>query len=216
MIQTTNFIEELKKQKLEAEVLLSSKRIYLNISPADFKEAFVLGCEIEMLKRGIKKPFLVDDRNKEVINQLYYYIKGSDTFKGDLNKSILLSGAIGTGKTVMINSLCNIIEAGSNKVITRMHAKKMDEMIKTNENGFYDQRPLFIDDLGREPKEANSYGNKSEPLIDLVSVRYDLGAWTFATTNFKKETLSEFYGAAIVDRFNEMFNTLIIIGESRR
>lgn len=216
MIQTTNFIEELKKQKLEAEVLLSSKRIYLNISPADFKEAFVLGCEIEMLKRGIKKPFLVDDRNKEVINQLYYYIKGSDTFKGDLNKSILLSGAIGTGKTVMINSLCNIIEAGSNKVITRMHAKKMDEMIKTNEKGFYDQRPLFIDDLGREPKEANSYGNKSEPLIDLVSVRYDLGAWTFATTNFKKETLSEFYGAAIVDRFNEMFNTLIIIGESRR
>lgn len=216
MIQTTNFIEELKKQKLEAEVLLSSKRIYLNISPDDFKEAFVLGCEIEMLKRGIKKPFLVDDRNKEVINQLYYYIKGSNSFKGDLNKSILLSGAIGTGKTVMINSLCNIIEAGSNKVITRMHSKKMNEMIKNSEKGFYDQRPLFIDDLGREPKEANSYGNKSEPLIDLISVRYDLGAWTFATTNFNNKTLTEFYGAAIIDRFNEMFNTLIIIGESRR
>jgi len=216
MIQTGNFIEELKKKKIEAEVYLASKRIYLKISPEDFKEAFILGCEIEMIKRGIKKPFLVDDENKDVVNQLYFYAVGNTQFKGDLNKSILLSGAIGTGKTLMILSLINIIEAGSNKIITKMHAKKMDEMIKSQEKGFYDNRPLFIDDLGREPKEANTYGNKSEPLIDLISVRYDLGAWTFATTNFNKETLTEFYGAAIVDRFNEMFNNLIITGESRR
>ena len=139
------------------------------------------------------------------------YIKGYKEFKGDLNKSILLSGAIGTGKTLMILSVINIIEAGSNKIITKMHAKKMDKMIKSQEKGYYDQRPLFIDDLGREPKEANTYGNKSEPLIDLISVRYDLGAWTFATTNFKDETLTSFYGAAIVDRFNEMFNKLVIL-----
>jgi DNA replication protein DnaC len=128
----------------------------------------------------------------------------------------MLSGSIGTGKTIMINAICKIIESGSNKIITRMHSKKMNEMIKNNEPGFYDMRPLFIDDLGREPKEANDYGNKSEPLIDLISVRYDLGSWTFATTNFKKETLSEFYGAAIVDRFEEIFNTIVIEGSSRR
>ena len=216
MIRTTNFIEELKKKKIEAETYLASKRIYLKISPEDFKEAFTLGCEIEMIKRGVNKPFLIDERNKEVINQLYFYINGYKEFEGDLNKSILLRGAIGTGKTLMILSLINIIEAGSNKIITKMHAKKMDEMIKSQAKGFYDKRPLFIDDLGREPKVANSFGNKSEPLIDLISVRYDLGSWTFATTNFNKETLIEFYGAAIEDRFNEMFKSLIITGKSRR
>jgi len=216
MIQITKYIEELIKRKTEAASGQCGKRIYLTISPAYFKEAFALGCEIEMIKRGSYKPFLVDEMNKQVVNQLYFYLVGSKEFKGDLNKSILLSGAIGTGKTVMITSFCNLIEAGSEKIIARMHSKKIDEMIKSKDKGFYDQRPLFIDDLGREPKEANSYGNKSEPLIDLISARYDMGAWTFATTNFKKETLKDFYGAAIVDRFSEMFNNLEITGGSRR
>jgi DNA replication protein DnaC len=211
-----SYLESLAKSKEEATKNFETRRVFINITGEDFKQIMKIECEIEILKRGLKKEFLIDNENREILFQLYFYLTGSPQFKGNLDKGILLSGSIGVGKTLILNSFCNIIEAFSQKRITRFNSKRIAPAIIEKEAGFYDKRPLFIDDLGREQKEINDYGTKEQPLIDLFSVRYDLGSWTFATTNFGDETLSSFYGAQIFDRFKEMFNFLYIKGESKR
>ena len=81
---------------------------------------------------------------------------------------------------------------------------------------YYKLKPMFIDDIGKETKEVRDYGTIVNPVPDLFSVRYDFGAWTLATCNYKPKELTEFYGETIVDRFKEMFNYLVLTGKSRR
>jgi DNA replication protein DnaC len=216
MIQVTKIIENLKS---EIEVLkkeVEKVNLCAQISPLDFKLIFLLEAQKEMLKKGLNKEFIIDDENKEIINQLFYYLTLSDKFSGDFNKGILLAGSIGSGKTLIISTFCNVFEKLNRKSITRTHSKRINDLIKCNESGYYDKRPMFIDDLGRESKEVNNYGTKELPIIDLLSIRYDYGTLTFATTNFNEEKLKDFYGEAVADRFKEMFNTLLLLGKSKR
>ena len=87
------------------------------------------------------------------------------------------------------------------------------------------KRPLFIDEVGREQLEMNAFGNKMRPLADLMALRYNYGALTFFTSNFKLSTLSKGhnekgelvgYGKYIGDRIQEMTNIVEMPGESRR
>jgi DNA replication protein DnaC len=80
----------------------------------------------------------------------------------------------------------------------------------------YVRRPLFIDELGREESEVKDYGNVVKPVIDLFGLRYEEGARTYATTNFKYESLEKFYGEFIRTRMEEMMTYIQFPGESRR
>jgi DNA replication protein DnaC len=216
MIAITDYIKNLNSEIEKKQTEINSKRFQVKLSASEFKEIFLLEAKNEMLKRNIDKEFIVDETNKHMINYLFYYLIGAKEFPGNLNKGILISGSLGIGKTIIMNAFCNIYENLCSKVFVRLHSKKIIQFIKSKEPGYLDKRPVFIDDLGREPVEINDYGTKERPIVDLISIRYDTGALTFATTNFKTETLTEFYGQAIVDRFKEMFNYVEIIGESKR
>jgi DNA replication protein DnaC len=195
---------------------IKSRRIYIKLSPDEFQEIFMLNAKIEMAKRNKEREFEIDENNKLVINQLYLYLIGSDKFKGDLNRGIMLSGNVGTGKTMMINAFLGIIQQLSNKIVTSLHAKKVSSYLKEKGDDYLIKRPLFIDDLGKETKIVNDYGTVKNTIPDLFAIRYDTGAWTFATNNYSFDTLQEFYGETIVDRFKEMFNNLKLTGDSRR
>ena len=87
------------------------------------------------------------------------------------------------------------------------------------------KRPLFIDELGREQLEIADFGNKIRPIADLMALRYNNGARTFFTSNFKLSTLSRGrnekgeligYGQYIGERIQEMTNIVEMPGESRR
>jgi DNA replication protein DnaC len=87
------------------------------------------------------------------------------------------------------------------------------------------KRPLFIDELGREQLEIAAFGNKIRPIADLMALRYNNGARTFFTSNFKLSTLSRGrnekgeligYGQYIGERIQEMTNIVEMPGESRR
>lgn len=216
MIQVSSILDKLKADNIESAHKLDIQRYFVQIRPDEFKELILELCRKELLARNQNKYFIIDDDNKAVINQLFFYLTGSEQFKGDHYKGILLAGSIGSGKTVIMNAFCSILEMYTNKVFVRTHAKRIPELIRANEPGHFDKRPMFIDDLGREPKEINTYGTKELPTVDLMSIRYDFGALTFATTNFNDDVLKQFYGEAIVDRFHEMFNYLIIKGSSKR
>lgn len=215
----TPVIDTINKIRLEngiARAELKFNKIQIDLAPEEFYTLFLEMAQKELLKKGIDKAYKVDESNKATINDLYYYTTRSPKFSGNLDKGILLAGSIGAGKTLIMNVLCSIIEERTNKIFHRTHAKRIPDLLKITEPGHFDRRPMFIDDLGREPLMVNNYGTKELPIIDLMSIRYDFGALTFATTNFDQDKLTEFYGEATIDRFREMFNTIIITGKSRR
>ena len=87
------------------------------------------------------------------------------------------------------------------------------------------RRPLFIDELGREQLEINDFGNRIRPINDLMAARYETGARTFFTSNFRLETLSKGrsengeivgYGKYIGERIQEATNIVNLPGDSRR
>jgi len=216
MIQITNIIEVEKEKLKQIKSKILTKRITILISASDFRELFLIQVNKIIAERNINREFEVTEQNSEVINQLYYYSLNSDNFKGNLEKGIILVGKNGVGKTIILKAYFNIIELLTIKRITQMHSKKL--AIDINENGldYYERRPLFIDDIGKESKEMVKYGTRILPFPDLIALRYDNGSITFGTCNYKLETLIDFYGLTTVDRMKEMFNIIILEGMSFR
>ena len=75
---------------------------------------------------------------------------------------------------------------------------------------------LAIDDLGIEPAEVMDYGNILNPVIDLISYRYNEQLFTIVTTNLNPKQIRDKYGDRIADRFNEMMKKVIFENDSYR
>ena len=158
--------------------------------------------------------YLVDDENKEAINQLYYFLIGSEKFKGDLIKGILLIGAIGGGKTVLMESFIDVFNEISGKIAVNINSKDIVELIEKHGSQYLQKRPLCIDDIGKEQTVINTYGTVSKPMEDLINDRYKTAGLTFGTSNLKLEDMP--YNKHTVDRMRQMFNVIILPGKSRR
>ena len=81
-----------------------------------------------------------------------------------------------------------------------------------------DDMNLVIDEFGREPIPASSYGTKMNVLQFLLQLRYDhrRTSITHITTNMAPDNLEPLYGDYVADRCKEMFNFLEFNGESLR
>ena len=75
---------------------------------------------------------------------------------------------------------------------------------------------LSIDDLGIEPSEILDYGNILNPVIDLLTQRYNAQLFTIVTTNLTPKQIREHYGERIADRFNEMFDRIVFENSTYR
>jgi DNA replication protein DnaC len=199
-----------------AEFEYNNRRLFIEMTVQEFRLLFGKILKANLLRKGQDKIFNIDDNNKDILNQLYYYLIGDDKFKGDLQKGIIIFGTIGTGKTLIVRSFVELIQAASNKMFTILHSKALASYLREKGEDYLNLRPLFIDDIGKESKIVNDFGTIKNPIPDLFSIRYDFGGWTFGTCNYNLEDLEGFYGLTIIDRFKEMFNFLIMEGESRR
>jgi DNA replication protein DnaC len=85
-------------------------------------------------------------------------------------------------------------------------------------NQFCEDHEMWLDDLGFEPTECNSYGTKFIPMQDLIFHRHKLFPYrkTSFTTNYTPDQLEKKYGPAILSRLKEMCNFIIVTGEDRR
>ena len=80
------------------------------ITPEKFREGFFEFASMNHYFKDKNQSYIVDESNQLVINQLYLYLIGSDEFRGNLYKGIILIGKIGCGKTLLMDIFVNIIE----------------------------------------------------------------------------------------------------------
>lgn len=139
---------------------------------------------------------------------------------------IMLCGVPGNGKTTLmlaIRSLINFIEMtdsyNEKMSVYRIDAREIARLNKDDYAKFErirSKKMLAIDDMGLEPAEVMDYGNILNPVIDLLSYRYDEQLFTIVTTNLKPEEIRQKYGDRIADRFNEMMERIIFYNSSYR
>jgi DNA replication protein DnaC len=213
-----------KKIVADEKEKMQRRRLLLPLAYAEFRElfqAFGTGC---LFSRNQNREFVIDRDNEPIVEQLYCYATQNPAFSGDLAKGILLQGKYGCGKTILLETysmLHNHVvrKFGLNQpLLLFVKSVELQEQIIRQSVKSFVQRPLIIDEFGRESKTVQDYGNISRPISELLSLRSDAGTLTHSTTNFTLETLSseEFYGAMIGDRLKMMFNCITLQGESRR
>ncbi len=217
MTQITDIIQQEKEHLKEVKAEKAKNRILIKISADDFKELFLIQVNKIIASRNINREFEITDQNKELINQIFYYCTGNyKYFNGSIEKGLFIVGKNGVGKTLILKGFCEVIKLIGNKIFYQVHSKKLQSEIRQNGTENFEKRPMFIDDIGKESKEVNDYGTKILPIADLIALRYDNGALTFASCNYNIDTLTEFYGITTTDRFKEMFNVIELSGESFR
>lgn len=215
--------------KRQAKYQESTKEMYKWHCPVLSKESFwkllKITAEALMAERGIFRSFDVDDANRDTILQMWLYASGSSECRWDLNKGIYMGGKVGCGKTILMYSFCEVLHFITDKTVEMIPAPDLCRMIAEKGYEPFATRPLFIDEVGREPMEMKAFGNVIHPIKELMAIRYNRGARTFFTSNFKITSLSRWrddkgelvgYGQDIGDRIREMMNIVELPGESRR
>ena len=133
---------------------------------------------------------------------------------------MIFSGLCGNGKTTWAKAIQSLVFAlniknshgTSTYGMPLFNSKELAMRSKGEYNEWRNlmRTPLLIvDDLGVEPREIMDYGNVFTPLVDLITLRYDEQLYTIFTTNLTPSQLEEKYGKRIVDRLNEMVETIV-------
>ena len=178
--------------------------------------------------------FTVDERNKEVINDLFYYFHKLEGGRLDPEKGLWLEGTIGTGKSSLITIFASHLRRFWNDLGFKIYnctfianeyansnaADPLDRYTY-NLNGYKPiPAKMCFDELGREPIHALRYGQKLNVMEYILQIRYTL--WqsdrlhTYITTNLDADEVETLYQDYIRDRRAEMFNIVSMTGDSRR
>lgn len=138
---------------------------------------------------------------------------------------ILLCGIPGNGKTTALYALRSVVNwlngiraFDSRTELPIIDAKDVARKVKDFDwyDGCRRNYLLGLEDIGREPNEIMDFGNVINPIADILEFRYQEMLPTFITSNLTPKQLLEKYGKRVVDRFNEMFDVIILRSESYR
>ncbi|MEN8185514.1 MAG: ATPase [Bacteroidota bacterium] len=161
--------------------------------------------------------FKIHRKDHHVIFKLLVYIvrdkKNSKKHKIDLNRGVLLSGPVGSGKTTLMNLVRYIsirkynYDIKSTRIISFEFIKDGHGVI----TDYSSTKTFCFDDLGLE-KNLKRYGNDCNVIGEILLSRYDLfitkRVITHATTNLNAEELESYYGNRVRSRMKEMFNLI--------
>lgn len=168
--------------------------------------------------------FLMDSHSYEHIESVARWATAGLKF------GIMLSGSYGNGKSTIVRALQSVTTylydrkypnaQPQDKVSLRIvNALDVSNAATHDQTTFrrYSTSPfLAIDDVGLEPAEVMNYGNVINPLVQLITYRYDNLLPTIITTNLTPAQIREHYGERIADRFVEFFERIVFTNPSYR
>lgn len=209
-------------EKAEAERKREYRKIATirqDVSCENFKHLFFIRAnQVLMNDHKSLEPFQVDEFNREVLNLLYYYVARTNSEKINCLIGIVLAGAYGCGKSVMMSAFCKVLfdlEFVKEKVL-EIHAIELAEEIRLKGVIPFARVPLLIQDMGKENNLLNNWGTKINPISNLLALRSEYGSLTFGSTNMDLEGIKDQYEEYISKRFDEHVNRIFLPGKSRR
>jgi DNA replication protein DnaC len=226
------------KEILKTERSITPKHLTQNL----LKELFLKQC------RNLESNFKSDVYCDPVIDTITLYLREDPAFltlaKGyDFNKGLLLRGKVGSGKTLIMRGMTNLLKLfiykDASNWVTIDTSFQIIESWKISEeftiSGFevwdksingkqYSLQSdiICIDDIGSE-SIASYYGNTVNIVGSLLMNRYSqfkekkpVTFITHATSNLDLKNLNAFYGDRVYSRIREMFNDIRLPGTDRR
>lgn len=169
------------------------------------------------------KNFKIQETDHDIIYKLIaYFLKDEITcfqLNIDLNKGILLSGPVGTGKTSLINLMKNLTSIDHKFYIKPCRDISFEfiqdgyEIIQKYSKGklYPDPKTICFDDLGTE-NNIKYYGNECNVMAEILLSRYDLfiskKIITHITTNLSASEIETAYGNRVRSRLRSMVNLI--------
>lgn len=196
----------------------------------DFDKRYITFMRIA---RTICPQFEITHENKEIFEESIKYFAADESCKYDLNKSLLIYGPIGVGKTLyfkIFSALTRAVESRNTFRIFKVN-DLLDGVAKdgykyftssgiTPDNCIHRSDHIFIDDIGQSAKTANHFGNNINVVNEVIRRRYyaytDNFVLTHVSTNIVPEDIIQEYGDVINSRMREMYNPILFPGKDRR
>jgi predicted ATPase len=219
-------------QELKAiSFLQRPRRKSAQVMPLDEAKKLVYQIACTMLEQQGKgvKAWIVEPINAPKILQVVKWFISDPSCEYDLNKGLYVFGDVGKGKTFLLSVMSAFAECAgieSRKFAIKSAADIADTVLfgedrisRDTEMSKYGGGHLCFDDLGQE-QAGKRFGNDIDVMERILSKRYDRMTRgyliTHATSNITPKFLEERYGSRISDRANEMFNFVLLQGESKR
>lgn len=178
-------------------------------------------------KKGVEiygNNFKIKETDHPVIYKLLAYFLKDEVacfqLNIDLNKGILLSGPIGSGKTTLMNLMKTITSAEHKfyikpcRDISYEFIQEGYEVIhKYSKGKLYqsDPKTICFDDLGTE-NNLKYYGNECNVMAEILLSRYDIfiskNTQTHITTNLSATEMESAYGNRVRSRLRSMINLI--------
>jgi len=161
--------------------------------------------------------------HKNILRELALYAIRDKSFKGNLNKGIILIGDVGSGKTFAMDALCKVLTDINRNPVMNTSSRDIAKTFRRGSESMFsledkiERAPImFIDDLADEVDSSKVYGTEIFVGYEVLSTRYD--AWinkgfvTLATSNLDRDNLLKKYGKRIDSRIEQMFNVVVLDG----
>jgi len=169
------------------------------------------------------KPWNPKAFDARVLRALLLYFSGNENELFPLNKGVMLWGGMGTGKSVVMETLKTLTLVLWRPNWWRAYDAATIALVNNEAtlNSYLNFADCaYYDDVGSELTTVKMYGTDLHPMLEILTQRYNRwqrsGVFTHITSNVGIDELGEIYGYRIGTRIFEMCTAVEIKGKNLR